>query len=72
MIVALAFLLAFMILMWAGACWWKSALLIADEISWSISLGSGMLSSHLRIRRLSAILEPVVRAGAGARLASGF
>ena len=40
-IVPLAFLLAFMILMWAGAWWWNSALLIADAISWSILLGSG-------------------------------
>jgi hypothetical protein len=40
-------------------------LLIADAISWSILLGSGKLSSLLRIRRLSAMLEPVVRAVAG-------
>jgi len=32
-IVPFAFLLAFMIVIWAGACWWKSALLIADAIS---------------------------------------
>jgi hypothetical protein len=65
-----AFLLAFMILMWAGGYWWNSALLIADSISWSILFGSGTLSSLLRIRRLSALLEPVV--GAEARLAGFF
>jgi len=63
-----AFLLAFMILMLAGACWWNSALLISEAISWSIVLGSGTLSSLLRIRRLSVKVEPVV--GAGAVLAS--
>jgi len=68
--VPFAFLLAFMIQMWAAASWWNSALLIADAISWSILLGSGTLSSLLRIRHLSAMLEPVVRAGAG--LASFF
>jgi len=60
-----AFLLAFMILRWAGPCWWKSALLIANAICWSILLGNGTLSSLLKIRRLSAMLEPVVGAGAG-------
>ena len=28
-----AYLLVFMILIWAGAFWWKSALVIADAIS---------------------------------------
>jgi len=60
-----AFLLTFIILMWAGACWWNNALLIADAISWSMLLGSGTLSSLLGIMRLSAMLEPVVGAGAG-------
>jgi len=64
-IALLAFLLAFMIRMWAGACRWKSALLIADAISWSILLGSGTFLSLLRIIRLSARLEPVVGAAAG-------
>ena len=61
----LALLLAFMILMSARVCWWNRALFIADAISWSILLGSCKLSSLSRIRRLSAILQPVVRAGAG-------
>ena len=64
-IVPLAFLLGFMILLWAGACWLKSALLIADTICWSIILGSGTFWSLLRIRSLSAKLYPVVGAGAG-------
>jgi len=54
-----------MILMWARACRWNSALLMTDAISWSIVLGSRTLSSFLRIRRLPAKLEPVVGAGAG-------
>jgi hypothetical protein len=61
----LAFLLAFMILMWAGAFWWKSALLIADAISWSIFVESGTLSSLLNIRRLCAMLDPAIGAGPG-------
>jgi len=64
-IAPLAFHLAFMIVMWAGACWWKRALLIADGISWSILLGSGTLSSLFTIRHLSDMLYPVVRAGLG-------
>jgi len=64
-IVPLAFLVAFMILMWAGACSWKSTLLIADAISWSILLGAGMLSSLLKIRHLSAMLDLVVRVWPG-------
>jgi len=64
-IVPLTFVLALMILMWAVACWSKSVLLMADDISWSILLGSGTLSSLLRVRCLSALLEPVVLAGAG-------
>jgi hypothetical protein len=64
-IAPLAFLLVFIIPMWAEACWWNSALLIADPIPWSILLGSGTLSSLLRIGRLSAMLGPVVQAGAG-------
>jgi len=55
----------FMILMWAGACWSKSALLIADAISGSMLLGSGTLSSVLRIKHQSAMLEPVGGAVAG-------
>jgi len=66
-LVPLAFLLAFMMLISAVACWWKSALLLADAISWSILLGSGMLSSLFRIRNLPALLNMVV--GAGAKLA---
>jgi len=34
-------LLAFMIWMWAGACWWKSIVMSVHAISWSILLGSG-------------------------------
>jgi len=64
-IVPLAFLLAFMILMWAGAFWWKSAQLVADAISWSILLESGTLSSLFNIRRLSAMLDPAVGARPG-------
>jgi len=59
------FLRAFMILMWAGACWWKSALMIADAITWSILMGGGTLSYLLEIRCLSAMLNRVVRAGPG-------
>jgi len=61
----LALLLAFMILMWAGAFWWKCALLIADAISWSIELQSGTLLSLLSIRHLSAMLDPAVGVGPG-------
>ena len=61
----LASLLAFMISKWAGAFWWKSALLIAYAISWSIILESSTLSSLLNIRHLSAILNPAVGAGPG-------
>jgi len=64
-IAPVAFLLAFMILMWGGAFWWKSALLIADAISWSILLESGTLLSLLNIRRLSTMLDPAVGAGHG-------
>jgi len=45
-------------------------MLIADAISWFISLGSGTLFSLIRNRCLSAKLEHVVWAGAG--LASFF
>jgi len=65
MIVPLAILLAFMIQMWAGACRWKSALLIADAISWSILLWGGTLVSLLKIRRLSAMFDPVIGVGPG-------
>jgi len=64
-IAPLAFLLALMILMWAGAFLWKSALLIADAISWSILLESSTLSSLLNMRRVSAILDPAVGAVPG-------
>jgi len=37
----------------------------AEAISWSIILGSGTLSSLHKIRRLSAMLAPVVGVGAG-------
>jgi len=63
--VPLAFLFAIIIRMWAGAFWCKSALLIADEIFFSILLGGGTLSSLLNIRRLSAIRYPAVGAGPG-------
>jgi len=62
-IAPLAFLLGFMILIWAGACWWESALLIAEGVSWSIIMGSGTVSSHLGIRCLSARLNLVARVG---------
>ena len=55
--------LAFMILMWAGAFWWKSTLLIAHPISWSIFLESGTLSSLLNVRRFSTMFDPAVGAG---------
>jgi hypothetical protein len=64
-ITPLAFLLTFMILMWASAFWWKSALLIADAISWSILLQGSTLSSLLSLRRLSAMLDPAIGAGPG-------
>jgi hypothetical protein len=54
-----------MIEMWDGACWWKSALLIADDISLSILLESGTLLSLLDIRRLSAMLDNAVAAVPG-------
>jgi hypothetical protein len=38
---------------------------MADVISWSIILGSGTLSSLLRIRLLPTTLEPVVRGADG-------
>ena len=65
MIAPLAFLLALMILIWAGACWWKCALLIADAISWSTLLRSGTLLSPQKIRRLSAMVDPVIGVGPG-------
>jgi len=68
MLAPFAFLLPFLILMWVRASLWKSALSIADSISSSISLGSGTLSSRLRMAHQSAMLEHVV--GAGAELAS--
>jgi len=64
-IVPFTFPIEFMILMSAGACWWKSALLIAAAISWSIILGSATLIATLRISHLSAVLEPDVWAGTG-------
>jgi len=62
-IAPLACVLQCMILMWAGAFCWKSALLIADDISWCIILESGTLSSLLNITRLSVMLDPAVGAG---------
>jgi len=59
------FLLAFIIRMWAAVFWWRSPLLIADAISWSILLGRGIPSSLLEIRRLSAMLDPDSGAGPG-------
>jgi len=61
----LPFLLVFMILMWACAFWWKSALLIGDAMSLSIVLWSGILSYLLNIKHLSAIFDPPIRAGRG-------
>jgi len=49
----------------AGVCCWNSALLTADAISSSISLGRGMLSSLLKVTRLSAMPEAEVRAAPG-------
>jgi len=71
-IAPLAFLLAFMILMWAGACWWKSTLLISDTISWSIWLAGSTLSSLLEIRCLTAMLNRVVGLGPGSEGAFGL
>jgi len=51
--------------MWAGAFWWKSALLVTDVMSWSSLFESGMLSSLFSIRHLSAMLDPTVGAGPG-------
>jgi len=62
-IAPLAFLFAFMILMWARACWLKSALLIADAISCSILLGAGTLQSLHENRSLCTMLDQVVGAG---------
>ena len=59
----LAFRLVFMILMWAGAFWWKCTPSIADVISGSILLESGTLSSFLNIRSHSAMLDPACGAG---------
>ena len=61
----LVFILAFIILMWAGAFWWNSALLIADAIAWSNLLESGTLLSLLSMWRLSAMLDPAVGAETG-------
>jgi len=65
LIAPLALLLAFMILMWVGAFWLKSALLIADAIYWSILLESGTLSSLLNIRHISTMLDPTAWARPG-------
>lgn len=48
-IVPIAFLLVFMLLMWAESCSWKTTLLITDAISWSSFinkkyLGSGVMT----------------------------
>jgi len=64
-IVPLAVLFAFIIRMRAGALCWRSALLIADAISWSILLGGGTLLSLLDIRHLSAMLDSAVGEGYG-------
>jgi len=56
-IVPFAFLLAFMIRTCARTCCWNSALMTADAICSSICQGRGMLSSLLKIGRLSAVLE---------------
>jgi len=66
-IVPFAFLLTLMILTCAGSGCWNRALLTADAISSSIFLGRGLLSSLLKISRLSAMLDPEV----GARPGSG-
>jgi len=63
MIAPFTFFLAFMIWMWVGALWWKSALLIDDARSWSILFGRGTLSSLHTIRRHSAWLDPAFRVG---------
>jgi len=61
----MAFPLAFMIELGAGAFWWKSTLLIADAISRSILLESGTLLSVPHIRHLSAMVDPAIRAPPG-------
>jgi hypothetical protein len=67
-----AFLHVFMIPMWARACWLNCVLFITDVISWSISLGSGSLSSHFDIKHLSPRLDPAVRVGPGLARAFGL
>ena len=64
-IVPFAFLLVFMIWTGARAFCWKSALLTGDAIFSYIFPGRRMLSSLLIISRLTAILNPDVRAGPG-------
>jgi len=61
----LAFLLAFIILMWASAFRWESALLIGDSISWFTVFRSVILSSILNIRCLCAMLDPAIGQGPG-------
>jgi hypothetical protein len=59
-----------MLQMWARACRWKNAVLIADAISWSIVLGGGTLLCLLTLRRHSAMLDPIVGGDPG--LAGAF
>jgi hypothetical protein len=59
----LAFLLAVMIQMWAGAFRRMSTLVNVEAISCSILFESGTLSSLLNILRLSAMLDPAFGAG---------
>lgn len=61
-IVLQAFLYAIMIQACTGACYWNNALLPADAISSSIVLGRGLPLDVLKISRLSAMLEPDLKA----------
>ena len=62
-VVPSAFLFAHNVQMWAGACWWKSAVLTASAMSWSILFGSGTPSSCLKIRLLFAKRHPDFQEG---------
>jgi len=66
MVVApLAFVFALRILMWAGACWWKIALSIADASSLFILLGGDTQSSLHESRHLSTMLIQSLGRGQG-------
>jgi len=66
MIAPFAFFFEFIIPIRAGICYWKSALCVANAMSWSIMLGRLTVWSLFPIWRLSAMQEPVVGTGAAA------